>query len=138
MRIRTIVVAAACAFGLAAPAAAQGDASAPALQRTSDRQRHARDLITAEDIAAHPARDAYDLVQRLHADWLRGHASATNLAGRVDPVMVVLDGAQIGPVTELRRLKAEAVGEMRFVGSEEAVSRWGMGHSAGVILVTSR
>ena len=137
MRTRTIVLAAACAFGFALPAAAQVDAPAAAAQR-ADPPRRSRDLITADEIAAHPARDAYDLVQRMHPEWLRGHASATNVYGRTDPVMVFVDGVQAGTVAELRGLKAEAVGEMRFVASEEAVARWGTGHSAGVIMVTSR
>lgn len=123
-----------------APAHAPADSTAAPAAAPAPARARRRDtnLITAEEVATQSARDAYDVVSRLRPRWLRGYAAANNHSGGTDQVVIFLDGTRMGAVQELRRITATTVGEMRYIPSEEAVARWGMGYSAGVIMVTTR
>jgi hypothetical protein len=95
-------------------------------------------LITADEIRGQTATDAYALVAKLRPQWLRGHASNVDLAGRIDPVRAFLDGSPRGEAMELRAVHVSHVVEIRFIPSEEAVMRWGEGFSSGAIMVTTQ
>jgi hypothetical protein len=120
------------------PAPADSAAPAPAAPRP-ERTRRDPDLITTAEIQAASVNDALDLVMRLRPRWLRGHAGTTTMSGAAaDPVIVYVNGSRLGIARELRAIKAESISEMRFIRSEDAVMRYGVGHSSGVILVTPR
>jgi hypothetical protein len=120
------------------PAPADSAAPAPAAPRP-ERTRRDPDLITEAEVQAASVNDAYDLVTRLRPRWLRGHAGTTEMNGApADPVIVYVNGTRLGVARELRAIRAESVREMRFIRSEDAVMRYGVGHSSGVILVTPR
>lgn len=144
MKLRATLLAACTAAAAAVPARAQtapppaptdtAHAAAPATPAApAVRVRHNPDLITAAEIDGTTASDALNLVQRLRPQWLRARAASPG-----DVVVVYVNGGRLGSAAELRNLKAETIGEMRYVRSEEAVARYGMGHSAGVILVSMR
>jgi hypothetical protein len=150
MKLHATLLAACIAAALAVPARAQTPAPAdsairaasPAEHEQVERARQAaaarvrRDpnLITAAEIEGTTASDAMILVQRHRPQWLRARPTGSVL----DAVIVYVNGGRVGSARELRNMKAESIGEMRFIRSEEAVARYGMGHSAGVILVTVR
>jgi outer membrane receptor for ferrienterochelin and colicin len=157
MTKRTPARAALAASLLLAPAlAAQSDSTpaqpaVPAAAATQPvpaaRPRASRNLITAEEIAAHPARDLYELVRALRPVWMRGNAaSITDI--RRDPengqrdirarLVVMHDGSRMGELEELRRIPIETVGEVRYLDSRDAVARYGGEFSGGAILVNSR
>lgn len=77
-------------------------------------------------------------MSRLRPRWLRGYAAATSRNGQTDQVWVFLDGTRVGPMRELRRINVGQIGELRYIPSEEAVARWGLGYSAGVIMISTR
>ena len=141
MKLHATLMAACIAAAAAVPARAQTappPAPADSTARTAPaapapRVRRTPDLITAAEIDGTTASDALDLVQRLRPQWLRARAASPG-----DEVVVYVNGGRLGSVSELRSMKAESIREMRFIRSEEAVARFGTGHSAGVILVTMR
>ena len=150
MKLRITLLAACIAAAAAVPARAQttpapADSAirsaspaereqvARAQQAAAARVRRNPNLIIAAEIDGTAASDALNVVQRLRPQWLRGRA-----ATKGDRVMVYVNGGRLGTAGELRTMRAETIGEMRYVQSEEAVARYGMGHSAGVILVTMR
>ena len=134
----------------AAPAA---PAPAPAAARPA-RVRRNPNVITAAELEGQVASDVYELVRRLRPQWLRGRASSTNgdqtksmssdvlaspnPAHAAPPVYVFVDGNRMGDAGELRRIQLGSVRELRFIPSEDAVTRWGRDFSAGAIEVTSR
>jgi hypothetical protein len=143
VKLHTTLLAACIAAAAAVPARAQtapppapadtAHPATPAAPAPTPRVRRNPDLITAAEIDGTTATDALNLVQRLRPQWLRARAASPG-----DEVIVYVNGGRLGSARELRSIKAESVGEMRYVRSEEAVARYGMGHSAGVILVTMR
>jgi hypothetical protein len=142
MKLRITLLAACIAAAAATPARAQTTPAAPPAAPTTppaERPRRDPDVITTAEIEAASVENAYDLVSRLRPRWLRGHAGTTNASGAAaDPVIVYVNGSRFGEARELRSMKAESVSEMRFVRSEDAIMRWGTGHSSGVILMTPR
>jgi hypothetical protein len=109
-------------------------------------QKKQRDLITAEEIAKNPAADAYQLVQSLRPAWFRtrGAASASVSADAMGNatvpggIVVYVDGIKVGGVEELKNVSSDRVLELRFVNASDATTKYGTGHTAGAIEVTTR
>ena len=131
-----------------APPPAADTAAAGARQPSAPRPRPNtnRNLITAEEIAAHPSRDLYELVRSIRPAWLRGTAATTtsyrsgneNIPDVHTRLVVMHDGLRLGELQELRRIPIATVGEVRYLDSREAVARYGGGFGGGAIVVTSR
>lgn len=107
-------------------------------------------LITAEEIRAEEGiSTAYEAVRRLRPRFLRGRTGARGTSGATNPrnrvssagdtsgVVVYLNGVKAGGVEVLRRVEAAAVTEIRFIGGRDATTRYGTGHGAGVIEVST-
>lgn len=124
-------------------AAASGCASAPAEAeataepRVSRPARRSNVVITQQELRESAARDAYQAVQMLRPDWLRGRGAST-LAGAPPDIVVYLDGQRLGNKNMLAQLTTNGIKEVRFYNAGDATQRWGTGHSAGVIEVLTR
>jgi hypothetical protein len=148
MHIRTALLSAAVAgFAIALPAAAQsgvtvdsstvGAAPAAASARPARPPRVRRDIITAEQARAASGRDAYEVVDRLHPNWLRKHgADATNPGGS-SAVVVFYEGREIGGVSALHEMPVEQIVTIQYYDAIAASSLFGPGHEQGVIAVTA-
>lgn len=93
-------------------------------------------LITQEQIRHHNFRNAYDAVQALHPNWLetKGVDSLRNPS----QVLVYVDNSRMGGINELRYVASAGIGYIRYYNGTEASTRWGLGHGAGVIFVSSQ
>jgi hypothetical protein len=115
----TLTVAIGCA-GAARPAS---DIATP---------RSSAHAITAREIAAVTgSATAYEAVQRLRPMWLLSRRSA----GR--PVVYV-DNIWRGGFEELYRISPADIEEIQMFRGYDATTRWGTGHSDGVILVITK
>ena len=94
-----------------------------------------RNLITREQIADSRFQTAYEAVEALHSNWLltRGTDSFSNPS----EVKVYLDNTMLGGTTTLRDITTRTVSWIRFYDGVTAQGRWGIGHSAGVIFVST-
>jgi hypothetical protein len=108
-----------------------------AVDRGSRPPRRSSTLITREELLATDAPDAYQAVERLHPDWLRGRG-LTSFTGPPPKVLVYLDGQLLGDVGILSRLTLNGIREIRYLNASDATQRWGTGHSAGVIEVLTQ
>jgi hypothetical protein len=82
---------------------------------------------------------AYQVVQRLRPNWLRTRATATFGAGASAPLpRGVMDGAPLGDVSDLERIRANEVAGMDFLSASDATTRFGTNYPAGAVLVRSR
>lgn len=88
--------------------------------------------ITHEEIETAIAGNAYDAVRLLRPRWLRPRM--TSGVGEAYP-MVYMRGQRYGAIGWLQTIRCENVREIRYVNARDATTRWGMGHSAGVIEV---
>jgi hypothetical protein len=110
-------------------------------------------VIGAAEIAAAGVPTAYDVVQRLHPNWLVERRSK-NLAeqGRIvdkDPgghvvaapgaptIQVYLDLANLGGVDALRQVPVGSLRSIEYLDPARATYRFGAGHTHGVILLTT-
>ena len=100
-------------------------------------------VISAEEIDASSASNAYEVIQRLRPSFLRtrgavhGTPGATNAMEMVD-LVVYLNENRLGGSDQLRQISTSDIREIRYFNSPEATTKWGTGHSAGAIQVVSR
>jgi hypothetical protein len=102
--------------------------------------RGERHTLSAEAIEAAPERHvtAHDLVQGLRPAWLQRRGSATVQNPGAGAVAVYLDGTRIGGAESLRQIRREALLSIQYLDPSDATTRFGTGHSGGVILVNTR
>ena len=111
--------------------------TAPAVSSHSDDPRS--QLITQEEIEASRAPTAYEVIQKLHANFLtyRGETSLDRSKSQPYPTVYV-DGQEYGSVGMLRNLPASQVSTIRLYRAWEATTKFGTGNMGGVIAVTTR
>lgn len=98
----------------------------------------ASNVISLEEIEASSATNAWDLITQIRPNWLRGRGpSSLRAGGTVLPVVYVRSTRQ-GSAETLRGFATLTLLELRFVDAPTATTRYGNGHSGGVIEVTLR
>jgi outer membrane cobalamin receptor len=96
------------------------------------------DVITAEEIEGASVSTAYDAVARLRPAFLRGRGQSSIQNPGSDLPIVYVNGLRSGPIDYLRNIPAQDVQEIRFVSATDATTRYGTGHTGGVIEVITR
>jgi len=96
---------------------------------------HEPDTLTQEEMLANHFTNLHDAISALRANWLvvRG----TDSFVRPSQVMVYFDLTRLGGVSELRGVTVNTVMWARHYSAVDATMRWGVGHGAGVILLSS-
>jgi hypothetical protein len=98
-------------------------------------QKRQRDLITREEIVKlDGAQTAYDVVRRIHPEWLRV-TGVRSLSSGSGGVQVYLNERKEGSAAALRNIDVGAIGEIQHLDGPEAEARFGQNHTAGAILV---
>jgi len=126
--VLTIAVTSACASG-GAPGASRSGAS--------------RDFIAESEIASRggDATNALQIIEQLRPEMLRSHgASSMSLTAKSDNALprVYVDEIAYGDIATLANLGRLSIKEIRFINAQNATTRWGTGHTGGVILVTTK
>lgn len=97
-----------------------------------------RDPLLTEEIVASGAPSAYEAVQMRRPMWLSSRGvKSFSTRGSQYPIVYV-NGMNYGEMETLRNIPAETVAEVRFIKAEDATIQFGTGHTAGVIMVTTR
>lgn len=96
-------------------------------------------LITEDEIDASRAASAYEVIQKLRANFLtyRGETSLTKGQSTPYPTVYV-DGMEFGPITSLRNIPASEVSTIRLYRAWEATTKYGTGNMGGVIAISTR
>ena len=79
----------------------------------------------------------YDLVQNLRSRWVRSQGPDT-FGGQQGQVQVRMDGNRLGGVDVLRRLSPSGVTSIDWVTPIDAAARFGLDHSHGAIVISTR
>ena len=95
--------------------------------------RTSADLLTQEQIFNYT--DAYQAVQALRSRWL--NARGPDSFASPSEVLVYRDDVQLGGVSTLRTISPREVAYIRYYDGIAASGRWGIGHGAGVIYVST-
>jgi hypothetical protein len=111
--------------------------AAPAVSSHSDDPRS--QLITQDEVEASRAPTAYEVIQKLHANFLtyRGETSFDKSKSQPYPTVYV-DGQEYGSVGMLRNIPASQVSTIRLYRAWEATTKFGTGNMSGVIAITTR
>ena len=96
--------------------------------------RNAGRLTKTEMLQAH-FQDVYEAVESLRSTWLNVHGPDS--FRRPSQVLVYYDEVRLGGVSTLRTVMVDAIAWIRFYNGVEATMRFGVGHSAGVIYISS-
>jgi hypothetical protein len=134
------LVSGACASGGSSSAPAAGASSSTAVRRGN------ANLITESEIASANLETIFDVIERLRPNMLRTRgqmgrisgATATESGASSSRIKVYHNGTAIGDVTMLRGIQAASVKQVDFLSSSDATTRFGTGHDAGAILITSK
>jgi outer membrane cobalamin receptor len=96
-------------------------------------------VITEDQIEASRATTAYEVIQKVHANFLsyRGETSLNRSTSRPFPTVYV-DGQEYGPIQSLTNLSASQIASIRLYRSWEATTKFGTGNMGGVIAITTR
>jgi len=101
--------------------------------KTGEVRDHA--MLTKEQIAENHFTNAYDAVEALRANWLK--ARGTDSFQTPSEVLVYVDNTRLGGTDTLRQIAANTIVYIRFFDGVAATGRWGIGHAAGVIFVST-
>ena len=118
-----------------APATATTTAAAPSPRVP----RGSSNLITSAEIeaAAQDIQNAYELVERLRPMMMRPRNLSAGAvgAGTTFGVVAYVEEVRLGDLEALATVMRATVREIRYIGATDATTRWGTGHSNGVIQV---
>jgi hypothetical protein len=122
-----------------APAATSSAATTPTTRRGN------AELITQDEISAAGVRNALEVIQRVRPSMLRPRGSSTNQSASPDysqattiSIVVYMDDIRLGEASQLSSVSVDNIREIRFINARDATTRWGTGHTAGVIQVVSK
>lgn len=93
------------------------------------------DVITREQLTDRRFDNAYDAVQAMRSNWLETRGTDSFLTP--SEVLVYQDNVKLGGTDQLRAITTMTIVSIRYFNGTEATSRWGVGHSAGVIQVST-
>lgn len=96
-----------------------------------------RDLITLEEIRAakNPTANAWDFLAVARPHFLRDRGVGSFNDTSPVRALVYLDGSMLGDLRTLRSINMSSVMEIRYMNGSDATTRYGMGHTGGVILI---
>ena len=117
--------------GGATPAAAPAAAPSVAARPRQDQQLITRDVIVGTQYT-----NLFDVVLAMRPNWLRTRGANDSAKG--DVLQIYLDNQRVGGADELRNIAPSSVLSVRYYDPIASASRWGIGHSAGVIFVLTQ
>jgi hypothetical protein len=100
------------------------------------RPRGNPDLITLDQIQTSSAPNAYELVRQVRPQWLRGRGTTSFQSGDVPLPIIYLGEIRHGELESLRVFELTSLQELRYISATAATTRYGSGHSGGIIRVT--
>jgi hypothetical protein len=108
---------------------------------SGSRATRSPNMISAEEIAATPAGNAYDLIVRLRPQWLRvsGVQSIGGGTARQGALVAYLDNVLLNRFDELRSVDAGSIKSIRYLNAEQATAldtRGGL--VVGAVVVATR
>lgn len=118
-----------------------GGSGTSAQPATATRTRGTSNVITEAEISSSAYQNALEVVQNLRPQMLipRGVGSdPSGLSAASIPIIIYMDDVRLGEPSSLTNIPANRIKEIRFMNARDATTRYGTGHSSGVILVLTK
>ena len=93
------------------------------------------ELLTQAEMLDNHFTNMYDAVESLRGKWL--NVRGTDSFIKPSEVLVYFDQTRLGGVDQLRNVTVNSVMWARHYNGIDATMRWGVGHSAGVVFLSS-
>jgi hypothetical protein len=97
-----------------------------------------RNIITQEQIESTGYTNVYDVVVRLHGEFLRDRGAVSIKTNQHNRAVVFLNSQEYGIPETLRNVPAGGIAEIRYFTGTEAASKFGSQYGGGVIQLISR
>jgi outer membrane cobalamin receptor len=97
-----------------------------------------RNVITRDEIDSSTASNVYDLIARLHGDFLKDRGKVSIKMNQHERAVVFLNDQEYGIPETMRNIPISRVSEIRYYSGTEAVAKFGSQYGGGVIHLTSR
>lgn len=137
---RTAILLAAAASLACGAAASSADSSldvAPEAHRD-------RNAISAEEMTKVSALNLYEVVQRIHPEWLKvrntsttGQRTGTVMSNPDQEVQVYIDQQRAGSAEILKTMAIRSASSLRYYSASEAQVKFGSGNLSGAIQVVT-
>ena len=101
----------------------------------SGAQQGRSDLIVEEQLRGNSYTSVYDAVVALRPNWLR--TRGTDSFRAPTEIQVYIDNVRVGGTGNLQQIAAISAYYVQYYDGLEASARWGLGHGAGVIYVST-
>jgi len=95
-------------------------------------------VITEAQIDSSDASNVYDLIVRLHAEYLRDRGRTSLRTNQRARAVVFMNDQEYGIPETMRNIPLSRVGQIRYYPGTEAVPRFGSQYGGGVIQLISR
>jgi len=94
-----------------------------------------REVLTAADLNGKGFNSVLEALQALRPHWLQAHG--TDSFYTPSEVRVFLDDNELGGIDALGMVQLASIVYIRHFNGVDATSRWGVGHSMGVIYIAT-
>lgn len=105
-------------------------------QKSSKVPRVDQSIITGEELVKSHFINPMDALEALRPAWLRARGPDSFVAP--SEVQVYLDNVRLGGVDTLKSIDLRIVRFIQHFDGVSATARWGVGHAAGVILISTQ
>jgi hypothetical protein len=95
-------------------------------------------VITFEEIDSASEATIYDVIVKLHAEYLRDRGPTSISSSSRDVAVVFLNQQEYGALSTLGDFQAHDIEEVRFFPWHDAVTKFGRKYSGGVIQLITR
>jgi hypothetical protein len=92
-------------------------------------------VLTRTEIDETGVQTAFDAIRQLRPRYLRGRAIVSVAYPWTSYPLVYVNGLFRGDLSSLRSILVHDIEEIRYINPGDATTRWGTGHSGGVIHV---
>ncbi len=95
-------------------------------------------VITYEEIDSSGEANIYDVIAKLHAEYLRDRGPTSAVSGKRDIAVVFLNEQEYGAIGTLSSFQAHDIEEVRYFSGPDAVTKFGRRYGGGVIQLITR
>jgi len=92
-------------------------------------------FLTGDRIRETSAENLYTAIRQLRPNWLSTRSQSSLMFQGSNRPIVYVNGVQHGDLRTMNSMHVNDVARVQFIGAANATTRWGTGHTGGVISV---